>query len=193
MDIRDNNTFGWKPEDLFWFKNREDFDRKILHPEASINIGAGLNLIHRDKDNWINHDGDFNENLDVVCRWENFSFIPDKTFVECRSTDTLEHIMPISYDKVFTEWNRILKIGAKFSATTPNRTEIIKRAYEGKESDEWVIRNLFGDQNGYAHHHYHVFTKKELQEVLEKYGFGEVKFDPIEGWISVSATKVRDI
>ena len=87
---------------------------------------------------------------------------------------------------VFYYW---LKNGGKFWGTTPNRDYIVKAAYEGLKDEEWLRCNLHGHQLGFGHVHYNLFTKKSLKETLEKYGFENVVFSPIEEWIAFSANK----
>lgn len=171
--------------------NIAEVERKLQLPIVKVDLGCGLNRHEREKNEYIYIDGDKADGIDIVCDWNNIS-LESGIVDEVHSSDTIEHVMPIDYDITFKEWNRILKIGGWLWGTTPNRTEIIRRAYEGLADEDWIQHNLYGHGLGLKHTHYTTFTKKKLTEVLEKYGF-EVIIDPHDGWIHFTATKVRDI
>lgn len=172
--------------------NEKEVNRKLALPVVKIDLGCGLNRHEKEKNEYIYIDGDEADGIDIVCDWNTIP-LPDKCADEVHSSDTLEHFRPWEYDITFKELNRIMKVGGRFWFTTPNRTEVIKRAYEGTCDEEWLRCNLHGHQLGFGHVHYNLFTKQSLKELLEKYGFGDVLFSPIEGWIAGECFKKHDI
>lgn len=171
--------------------NTEEVNRKLALPIVKIDLGCGLNRHEREKNEYIYIDGDSADGIDIVCDWNEIP-LPDKCASEIHTSDTIEHVKTWEYNKTFPEWNRLLKIGGILWGTTPNRTEIIKRAYEGTADEDWLQHNLYGHGLNFNNTHYTTFTKDKLREVLEIYGFSVI-FDSLEDWIHFTATKVRDI
>lgn len=165
---------------------------KLLLPYRKVDLGCGLNQHEKELEEWIYVDGDSALGIDIVCDW-NFIPIESESVDEIHTSDTIEHVKTWEYDITFPEWNRIMKIGGKIWGTTPARNYIIKAAYEGLENEVWIQRNLYGDGNGFAHTHYTTFTQEKLTALLEKYGWGEVRYEPIEWWIHFTATKIKNL
>lgn len=169
-------------------------EEKLSLQFVRCDLSCGLNF-HGGKDSeWIHIDADPADGMDIVTDWNELDkHLPEKCVDELHFSDAIEHIRTWQSDTTMGQINRIVKIGGIFWGTTPNRDYIFKAAIHGLHDEEWIQRNIFGDGNGYGHTHYRVFTKPLLKEYLEKYGFGEVEFKPIEQWIHWTCKKVRDI
>ncbi len=165
---------------------------KLALPIVKIDLACGLNQHEKNDDHYIYIDGDNADGIDIVCDWNSLP-LNDGIADVVHFSDAIEHIKTWEADITMGEINRILKLGGIFFGTTPNRDYILKAAYEGLQDEEWLHRNLYGDGNGFNHTHYQTFTKKNLQQFLEKYGFGEVVFDNIEWWISWTCKKIKNL
>lgn len=174
------------------FGNTMTTEDKLKRDYVAIDLGCGLNRHEKETDKWIYIDGDSADGIDIVCDWNNIP-LPSESVDEIHTSDTIEHVKTWEYDITFPEWNRIMKIGGKMWGTTPNRDYIIKASYHGLESSEWVERNLYGDGNGFKHTHYTTFTKDKLKSTLEKYGWGNVIFNPMDWWIYFTCTKIKNL
>lgn len=165
---------------------------KIALPFVKVDLACGLNMHGGKESEWIHIDHDPADGMDIVTDWNNIP-LSTQSVDELHFSDAIEHIRTWESDITMGEINRIIKIGGIFWGTTPNRDYIFKAAIEGLQNEEWVQRNLYGDGAGYGHTHYRTFTKQLLKEYLEKYGFGEVEFKPIEGWIHWTCKKMKYI
>ncbi|MEM4553782.1 MAG: class I SAM-dependent methyltransferase [Ignisphaera sp.] len=74
-------------------------------------------------------------------------------------TEVLEHLNPHHVEHTMSEVSRFLKPGGKLILTTPNIASLFRR-----------LRLLLGVQPQYVTH-VHEYTKKEVVELLERYGF----------------------
>ncbi|MEM4977158.1 MAG: class I SAM-dependent methyltransferase, partial [Desulfurococcaceae archaeon] len=74
-------------------------------------------------------------------------------------TEVLEHLNPYYVSHAMSEINRVLKLGGKLILTTPNVASLFRR-----------LRLLLGIQPQYATH-VHEYTKKDIEELLERHGF----------------------
>lgn len=169
-------------------------EEKLALPYVLCDLSCGLNF-HGGKDSdWIHIDHDPADGMDIVTDWnELHKHLPEKCVNELHFSDAIEHIRTWQSDITMNQINRVIKINGIFWGTTPNRDYIFKAALQGLQNEDWIHRNLYGDGAGYGHTHYRTFTKPLLKEYLEKYGFGEVEFKPIEGWIHWTCKKLRDI
>lgn len=163
-------------------------------------IGCGLNFYSEHPEyEWLYIDGDEHERVDIVCDFSDIP-LPNECVSFAHSSETLEHIRKQNIDKTLREWNRIMKVGATIKMTTPNLEHVIKAAYLKKQDMDWTIRNLFGDQNGEYHQHYHLYTRDTVIDLMSKYGFGEFEFIPVGGdepedwwWLAWQCKKIKNI
>lgn len=167
-------------------------NEKLLLLYVKLDLACGLNMQGGMDSGWIHVDADGADGMDIVTSWNEIP-LQNECIDELHFSDAIEHIRTWEYDKTFGEINRIIKIGGKFWGTTPNRDYIIKAAYEKLQNEEWICRQIYGDGNGYGHTHYTTFTKDKLKDTLEKYGFGEVYFHPIEEWIRWDCIKIKNL
>ena len=163
---------------------------KLSMDYVKCDLACGLNMHGGKNSEWIHIDHDPADGMDIVCDWNKIP-LENECVDELHFSDAIEHIRTWEADITMGEINRIVKVGGKFWGTTPHRDYILKVAYEGKFDEEWLHRNLYGDGAGYGHTHYQTFTKEKLKTFLEKYGFGEVVFAPIEEWIHFTCTKIK--
>lgn len=175
---------------------KEKLSRSIVRGD----LGSGINYM-KPIEEFIHIDFDKAEHVDVVCDWMSMPFV-DETFDTLHSGETIEHIPEFKRDKTLREWNRIMKKGCVFTFTTPNLEYVIKATYEKLQPMEWTIGNLYGDRADYGHQHYYLYTKKTVMELLEKYGFGNFKFNDAWGagedssqlqWLSATCYKMRNL
>jgi predicted SAM-dependent methyltransferase len=173
-------------------------EEKMALPIVKLDLGCGLNRHEKEKDEYIYLDGDPADGIDIVCNWDKIP-LPDKCIDHVHSSETIEHIPAYETYIVLPEWNRIIKIGGTLELTTPN-IEYACRAYSrGEKPLSWLMSNLYGDRHSAHHNHYVLYNKETLEEVLDKYGFGEFKWkavgssDPKEWWwLALTCTKLRD-
>lgn len=168
---------------------------------VKVDLGCGINLykgVNNDEiEDWIHIDGDPNVHIEIVCDWKKIP-LPSGVVDEMHSSETVEHVPYWDRDIVFPEWNRILKMGARFFGSTPNFEYSAKQYTNGKMTYHEAMQNLYGDRAGYHHIHYQTYTFETLKELLEKYGFGEIDFSKSPGlpgtawWIVFECKKVRD-
>ncbi|MEM1510273.1 MAG: methyltransferase domain-containing protein, partial [Thermofilaceae archaeon] len=78
-------------------------------------------------------------------------------------TEVLEHLNPYYVSHTLSEINRVLKPGGRLILTTPNIASLFRR-----------FRLLLGIQPQYTTH-VHEYTKKEIEELLEKHGFKVIR------------------
>jgi len=74
-------------------------------------------------------------------------------------SEVLEHINPYYVDHTVSEINRVLRVGGILVLTTPNIASLFRR-----------LRLLLGIQPQYRFH-VHEYTKREVEDLLEKLGF----------------------
>ncbi len=163
-------------------------EEKLQLPYVLCDLACGLNM-HGGKDSdWIHIDADPADGMDLVGDWNDIK-LPTESVNELHFSDAIEHVRPWQYDQTFGEINRILKPGALFWGTTPDRSYIIKAAYLKLQDEEWIQRNLYGHSLGYGHTHFTTFTRESLKELLQQYGFVDIEFKPIEWWIHWTCKK----
>ncbi|MEM2079649.1 MAG: class I SAM-dependent methyltransferase [Nitrososphaerota archaeon] len=73
--------------------------------------------------------------------------------------EVLEHLNPYYVGHTMSEVSRVLKLGGKLILTTPNIASLFRR-----------LRLLLGVQPQYVTH-VHEYTRREVVELLERYGF----------------------
>lgn len=175
---------------------------KLSLPEVKISIGAGLHW-KRPLEEWINHDGLQNDNVDVISEFAQMPF-EDHTFDFMEMGDIVEHVHRFRQDEVFKEWNRICKVGGTIRVSTPNLHRSCVDYSTGKMSLELLIQNIYAWGTTEYETHYITFTVQTLTELLEKYGFGNLDFTESPGvdgnpdksmswWLVCTGTKLRDV
>jgi len=144
-----------------------------------LDMGCGLNT-KKPLDEWIHLDCDKGPHIEIVC---DFVDIPleDDYVDEIWVGDVIEHVPVWKYHLVFPEWKRILKPHGLLHGTTPSLDSNIKKYVAGEINRETLMRNLYGDQAGYPHQHYNLFTKTTLTDLLANYGFKSINLDKSPG------------
>ena len=136
-----------------------------------LDIGSGKFGWQREPlDEWTHLDIVEHEHVEIVC---DFGAIPigkgavDEIFIG----DVVEHVPAWRYDEVFTEWNRILKVGGIVSGRCPNIDRAMRDYANGTLSYEDAIRSIYGWAHMQTEQHYQGFTRETLTTLLRKYGF----------------------
>ena len=180
----------------------KDLGRKLALLTVKIDMGSGSHNMREPLDEWIRVDGCADDNIDIVC---DFGSVPlrDAVADELWSGDTVEHCPMWEWDKIFGEWNRLLKVGGIFKGSTPNLHSIMVRYAKGEMNLEDATNALYGWHNSKWQQHYVTFTTKTFEETFTRYGFGEFDFsqsppveanDPYNGWWIVwSCKKIKNL
>lgn len=181
---------------------KEKLKDKLSLPVVRLSIGAGLHW-KQPFDQWINHDGLPSEHCDVISEFAELPF-EDKTFDEVHFGDVVEHVPSYRDSEVWPEWNRVMKIGALMTGSTPNLHRVMMDYASGKLSLELAMQNIYAWRTTPYEQHYITFTVDTLTKLLNKYGFEEVSFEGSPGvdetkdknmawWLVWSAKKVGDV
>jgi predicted SAM-dependent methyltransferase len=170
-------------------KNAADFYMKFpMHPmeiPIKIDIGAGDKNKKGQEDGtlneWIHIDGVAGEHIEIVCDFAEIP-LPDGIADEIFSGDTIEHIITNKIDRTLKEWNRILKVGGKFTGRCPNLHSTMVRYAKGELSLQDAMGALYGSQDSMWQQHYVTYTADTLKALLEKYGFTDVDLTGSPGY-----------
>jgi len=181
---------------------KERLKDKLSRPVTKLSIGAGLHW-KQPFEEWINHDGLPSEHCDVISEFAELPF-EDKTFDEVHFGDVVEHIPSWREREIWTEWNRVMKIGAVMTGSTPNLHRCMVEYAQGKMTLEIAMQNIYAWRTSPYEQHYITYTTDTLTELLKKYGFDEISFENSPGvdgnrdkkmawWLVWSAKKVKDV
>lgn len=108
----------------------------------------------------IGVDIDKNSEADIIWDLERFPYpFKSKSFDMIVSFEVIEHLW--NYEKFLLECNRLLKDKGLLIISTPNRNSLINRIFNSYLNPKY-------HKGPYAHKY--IFSKKELEELLEKSG-----------------------
>lgn len=181
---------------------KEKLKDKLALPITKLSIGSGLHW-KQPFEEWINHDGLPSEHCDVISEFAELPF-EDKTFDEVHFGDICEHVVCWREKEIWTEWNRVMKIGALMTGSTPNLHRVMIDYAEGRMTLEIALQNIYAWRTTPYEQHYITYTVATLTELLKKYGFDEISFEGSPGvdgnpdknmawWLVWSAKKVRGV
>lgn len=165
-----------------------NFETKILNHILKLDLGCGIRNRKQPAEEWIHVDVLKIEGIDLVCDFRKLPF-PDESISEIYSGDSLEHIAPYDLEEILREWLRVLKVGGKFTGSTPNLHSTMMRYAKGELSFNDAFGALYGSNEHIYQHHFQTFTAATLTHELEKAGFGYVDLsdspgskDPNDAW-----------
>jgi predicted SAM-dependent methyltransferase len=172
-----------------------------------LDIGAG-DLATREAGNslacqlpledWIHIDIQPGKHIEVVTDFGDLPY-DDGTVDEIFVGDVIEHIPRWRTAEVLGEWNRVLKVGGKFSGRTPNLDRAMRDYAEGKITLDDALSAIYAGGKDEYHVHYISYTPTSLVQILERYGFGQVDLSQSPGpeerpwWLVFSCMKTRNI
>jgi predicted SAM-dependent methyltransferase len=89
----------------------------------------------------------------------------------------LEHFMQHDVENVVSEISRVLKPGGKYIVGVPDTVGNAQLLLDAKtpEEEDWAIRLIDGSKRNIYCYHHCSYTKRSLQELLTKHGFGDFK------------------
>lgn len=92
----------------------------------------------------------------------------------------LEHLPAYKVDDLIHEFNRVLKSGGKIYIAVPDIIETAKLLVNSRsfEEEDWAIRLIYGTQKNEFSHHFYGYTKRTLEKLFTKHGFGNFKYLP---------------
>jgi len=143
---------------------------KLSLPEVKLSICAGLHFM-KPENEWINHDGIANEHIDIVSEYADIP-LPDACVDYLELGDCCEHALQYRVDEIWTEWTRLLKVGAKVRVGTPNfhsaMTVYAMHTLFGETLPSgWIKINAI-DASGKEHHRdYHIMAVEDGITPLE--------------------------
>jgi len=164
-----------------------------------LDIGCGATGWQREPlDQWIHLDLVKQAHVEIVT---DFGDIPleDGVVDEIFIGDVIEHVPTWRYDKVLTEWNRVLKVGGAVNGRCPNIDRAMRDYANGKLSFNDAFLSIYGWATEPNQQHYQGFTKETLTKLLRKYGFEVTDYSGSPGpiscpwWLVFSGKKVSDV
>jgi len=173
---------------------------KLNSPIIKLDLGCGHRNRKQPESEWIHIDIQEIEGIDIVADFSELTMFDNASVDEIYSGDSLEHISPWNLRKVLTEWNRILKVGGKFTGQTPNLHSTMIRYSKGELSLDDAIGALYGSNELVYQHHFCTYTVETLSKLLWNYGFTEIDFNKSPGsenpnmawWIVFECLKERE-
>lgn len=132
---------------------------------------------------WVNIDVRDIPGIDYVVDVRDLSIFPDASFDLVRASHILEHFYIDELEKVFSEWNRVLRPGGWIMVCVPNFNLTLLRYLVNPHSINPCLISEFGTAIvsqiygfGYTGHENHfykhkmVYNQKSLAAVMKKYG-----------------------
>lgn len=118
---------------------------------------------------------------------------PAGTVDEIRSHHLLEHFSRQEALLLLSRWHRWLKVGGLLVVETPDFEESAKKFVGANIEDQFVLgRHIFGSHEAGWAYHKDFWSEPKYRYVLDKIGFGEMKFDKfsnnLESKIPISKT-----
>jgi len=134
-----------------------------------LNLGCGQDI----RPGYVNVDVRNLPGVDLVLNLETDNLpYEDNSVDEILAKDVIEHFSFRNIEKVLREWHRVLKPEGLLTIQTPDFEQIVAKFNSGQiktwdELSYW----LYGAQDYPENHHKAIFTKAELQRLLEHIGF----------------------
>jgi len=157
---------------------KRTLEDKLLLPYCKADLGCGLNRHEKEKDEFVYIDAHGADGIDIVCEWDNIP-IPDESFNEIHSSDTIEHLEIWKAVEILQEWKRIMKPGGLLWGTTPSFLWACKIATEGDLEN--AMRMIYGDRASRFDVHYTTHTKESLTKLLSDAGFVDIDLSESPG------------
>lgn len=115
-----------------------------------------------------------NHDVDVKSDVSNLWMFKDGEVSEIYASQILEHFPHVQTEKVLKEWHRVLKPGAKITIGVPDFARAIE-IYLKHGLCDWVVNQLYGDQEYPLAFHYVPFNFARLAKVMDTVGFRGIK------------------
>jgi len=138
-----------------------------------LNLGCGNDY----RQGYVNIDIRPEVNPDMVLDLEQIPYpFDDESVEEILAFDIIEHFPFNKIRSIVNEWYRILKKGGILKIRTPDFDQISYLFYKG-EIPDWIMLSyyLYGAQDYEYNYHKAIFTKSQIKDFLESFGFRVVK------------------
>lgn len=166
-----------------------------------LNLGCGNKPVR----GYVNVDVFSGENVDEIFNFDNIPYKAN-TISAIYSEHSLEHVSLEQTKAVLMEWKRVLKPGGELILKIPDLELCCKRYLEAPKKNnnyfntkKWFKYTIYGIQKSQAgepdeaQNHLAGYSKSEIKELLEEYGFIIQKIENYDGWgtpsIDIRVTK----
>lgn len=170
----------------------ENFDFGVL--PSKLNLGCGFDV----RPGYLNIDLHEIHNPDLVADVTRLGRLPAGFYEEILASDILEHLPRNDTRRALVHWNRLLRMGGILRLRVPSilgLADLLRSPkMQSMESQEHLIRCLFGTQAYSGDFHYTAFTEIILRGYLSQCGYGRISISVRDGWLfDVVAVKDRDV
>lgn len=112
--------------------------------------------------------------VDIKSDVSNLWMFGENDVSEIYASQILEHFPHLQTEKVLKEWYRVLKPGSKITIGVPDFNRAIE-IYKTYGLCDWVVNQLYGDQEYPLAFHYVPFNFARLAKILDTVGFKRIK------------------